>query len=64
MFWGKTLDVAEPVVGRRFAPTRWRHPGYACLSLGKRGLVDNANRAALLRRIIAETMLASGLQRA
>jgi hypothetical protein len=22
-------DYAEPVIGRRFAPTRWLHPGYA-----------------------------------
>src|SRR6266702_7091875 len=22
-------DCAEPVIGRRFAPTRWLHPGYA-----------------------------------
>jgi hypothetical protein len=21
-------DFAEPVIGRRFAPTRWLHPGY------------------------------------
>jgi hypothetical protein len=21
-------DCAEPVIGRRFAPTRWIHPGY------------------------------------
>ena len=21
-------DCAEPVIGRRFAPTRWLHPGY------------------------------------
>lgn len=21
-------DVTEPVIGRRFAPTRWLHPGY------------------------------------
>jgi len=24
-------DCAEPVIGRRFAPTRWLHPGYGCL---------------------------------
>jgi len=24
----KTPDFAEPVIGRRFAPTRWLHPGY------------------------------------
>src|SRR5665213_1532944 len=24
-------DFAEPVIGRRFAPTRWPHPGYALL---------------------------------
>jgi hypothetical protein len=23
-------DFVEPVIGRRFAPTRWLHPGYAC----------------------------------
>jgi len=22
-------DCAEPVIGRRFAPTRWLHPGYS-----------------------------------
>jgi hypothetical protein len=26
-------DFAEPVIGRRFAPTRWLHPGYDCLLL-------------------------------
>jgi hypothetical protein len=25
------LDCAEPVMGRRFAPTRWLHPGYSSL---------------------------------
>jgi hypothetical protein len=24
-------DFAEPVIGRRFAPTRWLHPGYGVL---------------------------------
>jgi len=23
-----TLDYAEPVIGRRYAPTRWLQPGY------------------------------------
>src|SRR6266508_1659004 len=25
---GPISDFAEPVIGRRFAPTRWLHPGY------------------------------------
>jgi hypothetical protein len=25
---GPAPDFAEPVIGRRFAPTRWLHPGY------------------------------------
>jgi len=40
---------AEPVIGRRFAPTRWLHPGYACHS--------KAARPA----IIADTMLSAGV---
>jgi hypothetical protein len=28
-------DYAEPVIGRRFAPTRWLHPGYARFSFGE-----------------------------
>jgi hypothetical protein len=31
-------DCAEPVIGRRFAPTRWLHPGYL------------ANNAAVIHR--------------
>jgi len=26
---GPAPDCAEPVIGRRFAPTRWLHPGYS-----------------------------------
>jgi hypothetical protein len=26
-------DCAEPVIGRRLAPTRWLHPGYAAVSI-------------------------------
>jgi hypothetical protein len=30
-------DFAEPVIGRRFAPTRWRHPGYSASASGHGG---------------------------
>ena len=28
----KNPDFGEPVIGRRFAPTRWLHPGYKVLN--------------------------------
>jgi|GEM_PF-292848 len=31
---GTAPDFAEPVIGRRFAPTRWLHPGYAASRIG------------------------------
>jgi len=38
-------DFAEPVIGRRFAPTRWLHPGYRT-ELYRRALKNSRNSVA------------------
>jgi hypothetical protein len=34
-------DFAEPVIGRRFAPTRWLHPGYKLDQCASAVVIDN-----------------------
>jgi hypothetical protein len=50
----KYPDCAEPVIGRRFAPTRWLHPGY------KIGVRQKSN---LLKRIKVIWVVQSCIQK-
>jgi hypothetical protein len=36
----RVADCAEPVIGRRFAPTRWLHPGYSLSTRTRSGFSD------------------------
>ncbi len=40
------MGIAEPVIGRRFAPTRWLHPSYA---LPLRRLLQRQHQSAQIR---------------